>query len=177
LFDFANVYIFALNWADLTMADIKLRRGWFGEVTLNQNGTFETEIRGLHQALAVGFMESYQPECRADFCDARCKLVYADYVRPVIVAEDAISRSQFVVGTGSMTPLSDSVGAHRYWRVKINKIEAPDTGAASVAEFTFYDQTNTVIAGGTASASSNYPRHDSQLWSRRNPRSVGDRHD
>jgi uncharacterized phage protein (TIGR02218 family) len=116
LFDFASVFIFVLNWKDLTMQEVKLRRGWFGEVTLNDNGTFETEIRGLHQALSIGFMESYQPECRADFCDARCKLNYADYVRTAFALHPT-GRDQFYISTGSYTPNDASVGAHRYWKL------------------------------------------------------------
>jgi hypothetical protein len=152
LFDFANVYIFALNWADLTMADIKLRRGWFGEVTLNQNGMFETEIRGLHQALAVGFMESYQPECRADFCDSRCKLSYASYVRAAFALHPT-GRDQFYISTGPYTPADNSVGAHRYWR-----FQAPHDASRywSLAEIKFLDQTLASIPGGTLTCSSLY---------------------
>lgn len=158
LFDHANVYIFVLNWADLTMAEVKLRRGWFGEVTLNQNGTFETEIRGLHQALSVGFMESYQPECRADFCDQRCKLNYADYIKTAFalhpLGNDEVSRDQFYVSTGSYTPKDPSVGAHRYWRVVV---PAPRTNDYwSLREIVFYDQAGNAISGGTPNVSSIY---------------------
>lgn len=75
LFDFANVFVFLVNWSDLTQGELKLRRGWFGEVTLTQNGMFHAELRGLAQALAHNFIEVFTPECRADFGDDRCKLV------------------------------------------------------------------------------------------------------
>jgi hypothetical protein len=157
LFDHANVYIFALNWADLTMAEIKLRRGWFGEVTLNQNGSFETEIRGLHQALSVGFMESYQPECRADFCDKRCKLNYADYIKDAFALHplnNGESRDQFYVSTGTYTPNDPSVGAHRYWRYLVPVPRTNDFW--SLQEIVFYDQAGLPIPGGTPTVSAIY---------------------
>jgi hypothetical protein len=155
LFDLANVYIFALNWADLTIADIKLRRGWFGQVTLNNNGMFETEIRGLHQALAFGFMESYQPDCRADFCDSRCKLNYTDFVRTGYAFDPIRSRSQFIVSKGAYTTPAASVGAHRYWKIQATAHD-PSAGNTSASEIRFYDQSGNAITGGTASASSTY---------------------
>lgn len=99
LFDFASVYIFMVNWAAPEMGELKLRRGWFGEVQINQNGSFEVEIRGLNQALTHNFMESYSPECRADFCDQRCKLNLSDYKRDAFVWSASNSRSQFAVST------------------------------------------------------------------------------
>jgi uncharacterized phage protein (TIGR02218 family) len=51
-----------------------MRRGWFGEVTLNENGKFRTELRGMTQALQQQLGEIYSPECRADLGDHRCKI-------------------------------------------------------------------------------------------------------
>jgi hypothetical protein len=151
VFDFASVYIFAVNWADLTQGKVRLRRGWFGEVILNQNGMFETEIRGLHQALSFGFMESYQPECRADFCDPRCKLNYADFVRPGW-AHDFESRSQFYISSGDPGTVVLSVGAHRYWQLVITA-GGPAQTLATMAEIAFFDQSGAEIIGGAPSAS------------------------
>jgi hypothetical protein len=152
LFDFAAVFIFVLNWKDLTINEVKLRRGWFGEVTLNTNGSFEAEIRGLHQALSIGFMESYQPECRADFCDPRCKLIYTDFVRTAFALHPT-GRDQFYISTGAYTPRDESVGAHRYWR-----FQAPHDASRfwSMAEFKFLDQTGASIPGGALNCSSLY---------------------
>ncbi len=51
-----------------------MRRGWFGEVTLSEQGIFRTELRGLTQALSQRIGELYSPECRADLGDHRCKV-------------------------------------------------------------------------------------------------------
>ena len=49
LFDFAEVRIFLVNWADLTQGVMKLRRGYLGDVMGTPSGTFETTLNGLMQ--------------------------------------------------------------------------------------------------------------------------------
>lgn len=103
LFNRADVYIFIVNWADPTQGALKVRRGWFGEVTITDTGMFTTEIRGLSQALSHNFIEVYSPECRADFCDARCKLNIIDY--EVLTTVAAVnSRDVFTVSSGYSPP-------------------------------------------------------------------------
>lgn len=96
LYNFAEVYVFLVNWADLTMGDIKVRRGWFGEITINKAGQFHIELRGMNQALSHTFVEVFTPECRADFCDARCKLQLLDYAQVATVTAIS-SNSQFTI--------------------------------------------------------------------------------
>ena len=74
LFDQAEVRIFLVNWADPSMGSLRMRRGWFGEVTLSEQGIFRTELRGMTQALSQRIGELYSPECRADLGDHRCKV-------------------------------------------------------------------------------------------------------
>lgn len=74
LWDGAEVRIFAVNWADLTMGELKLRRGTLGEVVLDDRGVFRAELRGLAQPLQSTIGALYQPECRADLGDSRCKV-------------------------------------------------------------------------------------------------------
>ena len=74
LFDRAEVRIFLVNWADPSMGILRLRRGWFGEVVLTEQGVFRTELRGLTQALSQRIGELYSPECRADLGDHRCRV-------------------------------------------------------------------------------------------------------
>ncbi|GAA0650966.1 hypothetical protein GCM10009424_29930 [Sphingomonas ursincola] len=74
LFDQAEVRIFLVNWADPAMGALRMRRGWFGEVVLTEQGIFRTELRGMTQALQQRIGELYSPECRADLGDHRCKV-------------------------------------------------------------------------------------------------------
>ncbi len=103
LFNRADVYVFIVNWSDPTQGPLKVRRGWFGEVTVNDNGQFTTEIRGLAQALSHNFIEVYAAECRADFCDARCKLNIEDFEFSTTVSA-VVSRDIFVIPSGVTLP-------------------------------------------------------------------------
>ncbi len=73
LYDFAEIEVFKVNYADVSQGILKLRRGWIGEVSL-QGGYFSAEIRGLTQALAQTITEIFSPFCRATLGDSRCKV-------------------------------------------------------------------------------------------------------
>lgn len=79
LFDHADIYIFFVNWADLTQGAFKMRRGNLGEVSYTPQGFFKTELRGMTQRLASQIIELFGPSCRADLFDGRCKLLTTDY--------------------------------------------------------------------------------------------------
>jgi uncharacterized phage protein (TIGR02218 family) len=70
-YDYAEIEIFLLNYADFSQGILKLRRGWVGEVTL-RGGRFVAEIRGLTQKLSQQIGEIYSPTCRAHLGDSRC---------------------------------------------------------------------------------------------------------
>jgi len=74
LFDYATVYVFAVNWANLGQGICRLRRGWLGETTISPAGIFAAELRGMTQALVQEFGSDYMPLCRADLGDAKCKM-------------------------------------------------------------------------------------------------------
>ena len=99
LFDQAEVRIFVVNWADPSMGALRMRRGWFGEVVLTEQGVFRTELRGMTQALSQRIGELYSPECRADLGDHRCKVPIHP---PVVARETAYALGHHVrVATGS----------------------------------------------------------------------------
>jgi crotonobetainyl-CoA:carnitine CoA-transferase CaiB-like acyl-CoA transferase len=43
LFDYASIYVFTINWTDLTQGICRLRRGWIGECTLSPAGIFKAK--------------------------------------------------------------------------------------------------------------------------------------
>lgn len=166
LFNFASIYVFMVNWSDLTQGVLKLRRGWFGEVTVGQNGKFTTELRGLNQALSHNYVEVFTPECRADFCDARCKLNLADFERNATILSVA-NRRQFTVTALPESTGSTSVGAHRYWRVYVtNNISNDHTG---FAEFKAWDQDGNLLTGGSIFGSSDEKHYEVQKARDGNP--------
>lgn len=71
-FDHAEVYIFLTPWIAPSFGTVKLRKGFFGEVRVLPNGTFDVEIRGLLQKLAHNYMEVFSATCRNDLGDSRC---------------------------------------------------------------------------------------------------------
>lgn len=71
--DRAAFRIFMVNWADLTMGDAKLRKGWLGPVTLNRQ-TFVVELLGLMEAYATSIGKSTQAMCRASLGDGDCQV-------------------------------------------------------------------------------------------------------
>ena len=78
-FDYADIYIFMVNWQNLGQGILKMRRGKLGEVTSSPQGWFTVELRGMTQLLQQQIVELYGPECRADLFDSRCALNAADY--------------------------------------------------------------------------------------------------
>ncbi len=78
IYDFAEVEVFKLNYADTTQGALLLRRGWLGEVSMNQH-QFVAEIRGLTQRLSQSIGELYAPACRAGLGDGRCKVNLAPF--------------------------------------------------------------------------------------------------
>lgn len=76
LFDFATVDVMLVNWSDTgpNMGVMTLRRGWIGEIEMNEDNSFHAEIRGLSQVLSYRIGTPYAPECDADLGDKRCKL-------------------------------------------------------------------------------------------------------
>ena len=151
LFDMADVYVFQVNYNDLTMGIIPLRRGWFGEATMTPNGQYTIELRGMMQALLHENVEIFTPECRADFCDARCKLNILDFQRTCTVTALGSDRYSFVASNIPDAPdLPTSVGAHKNWRLVVET--TGNTQVVEVSEIRLWDQNGDVITGGTPSA-------------------------
>lgn len=70
--DYAAIKIMMVNWRDLSAGAITLRIGRLGEVSA-AGSKWKAEIRGLMQALQTPIGQIYQPGCRANFGDSKCK--------------------------------------------------------------------------------------------------------
>jgi uncharacterized phage protein (TIGR02218 family) len=77
-YDHARCDVYVCNWADVTQGVMQLRRGWLGEVTL-QNERYTAELRGLHDVLQHEIGEYYTAECRHALGDAACGVALASY--------------------------------------------------------------------------------------------------
>lgn len=93
-YDHAEISMFMVNYADLSMGTLPLKTGWLGEVTL-QGGQFVAEMRGLTSRLQQVIGEVYTSSCRAALGDGRCKVNLASYTHTgsVTTAETAYAFS------------------------------------------------------------------------------------
>lgn len=73
IWDYADIEVFLVNWKDLTMGTLQLRKGTLGVVSEGRSA-FEAELRGLMQAYQQTFGRVYGVECDADLGDTRCKV-------------------------------------------------------------------------------------------------------
>lgn len=73
LYDHAEISVFQVNYADLSMGRLPLRTGWLGEVEM-RGGRFVAEVRGLAQRLSQRIGAFYSPSCRAALGDSRCQV-------------------------------------------------------------------------------------------------------
>lgn len=116
LFDYASIWVFCVNWMDLTAGICRLRRGWIGECTISESGVFMAELRGLTQALVQEFGSVYMPICRADLGDTKCKMPIVpsdwypgqavnagDYRRALTDPTDALKVAIFQAAGGGTT--------------------------------------------------------------------------
>ncbi len=70
-YDFAEVEILLVNYADLTQGTMTLRKGNLGEVTIKRN-QFGTELRGMTDFLTQNVVERYSVTCRVELTDSEC---------------------------------------------------------------------------------------------------------
>jgi len=66
VYDDAEIKMFTLNYEDLTMGHMKLRRGNLGEIRLIDSDIGIAEVRGMFQRLTQNLLPLYSPDCRVD---------------------------------------------------------------------------------------------------------------
>jgi uncharacterized phage protein (TIGR02218 family) len=78
LWDYAAVEIAQVNYNDLSMGHMTLRKGWMGQIRTGRNQII-AELRGMMQPLQQIIGRIYAPACDADLGDARCGIALASY--------------------------------------------------------------------------------------------------
>ena len=68
-FDYAEVMLALVNWADMSMGAMILKTGFLGELILSPSGRFDFEVRSLSQRVSQSVGDTYQPMCRVDLGD------------------------------------------------------------------------------------------------------------
>ena len=94
LFDFAEVTLFLLNYADPAAGQAILRKGTIGSVQWNAEGQYRAEARGLFQLYSQIPIRTYGQACDAELGDTRCTVDLAPLTIQGIVSATA-SRRRF----------------------------------------------------------------------------------
>ncbi len=139
LFDFATVYFFLVNWADLTQGSVALRRGTLGECRSSPQGFFTVELRGMTQVLQQQIIELYGPNCRADLGDARCTIP----LNPPLRANS----TAYTVGQFIKVATASGVGEQVYENLIY---ECTTAGTSAASEPTWNDTVGGTTTDGTA---------------------------
>lgn len=138
IYDFAEIEIFQVNYADTTQGILKLRRGWLGEVSLTRQH-FVAEVRGLTQLLSQDIGEYFSPSCRAGLGDARCKIDMEDHT--VIGSATGIS------SRGSLTDSARSEDSALFTGGKITFTSGANDGLSmEVKEYIYRSGTGGLIS-------------------------------
>ncbi len=74
LYDFARVWIFQVNWKDLTQKELKLETGFLGQISLN-NDIYVAEFRDLLELFLNEIGSIVTEECIVDLFDGKCRVV------------------------------------------------------------------------------------------------------
>jgi len=96
LWDYAEIRLFACNWQAPDAGQMKLRRGWIGEVVTGDLGSVNTTLRGLAQLLAQRVGAFYSPTCRTQLGDDKCKVDLAAFTHTGAVAASPASSTRFL---------------------------------------------------------------------------------
>ncbi len=149
-YDFAEILIFMVNVTDLSQGIITHRRGWLGEVSL-QNGQFTAEVRGLAQKLQQNIVELYSPTCRAVLGDTRCKVALGGFTASGAI-NTVTSRQVFI--SNSMTQAAGYFsGGEVQWLTGANAGRRMEIKEFSNKQFTLVlPMPNNVAVGDTFNA-------------------------
>jgi uncharacterized phage protein (TIGR02218 family) len=123
LYDYAEVKIFQVNFRDLTQNELKMTRGFLGQVSLKDT-IFVAELRGLMQLYAQEIGDIITPECIADLFDTKCKVKETPPVRVGSTAYTLTDINDANVGS-YVRPATPN---DRYFRCTVAGTSAADFG-------------------------------------------------
>jgi len=72
-YDFAQVWIFQVNWKDTSQNELKLQTGYLGQISILDD-IFVAEFRDLLQLFLNEIGDIVTEECRVDLFDIKCKV-------------------------------------------------------------------------------------------------------
>ena len=78
-FDFADVWIYLINYADTSQGVVSIISGKLGEIEIKSDNRAKAEFRSLTQLVNQTIGRIIGPECDADLGDSRCGVTLATY--------------------------------------------------------------------------------------------------
>lgn len=120
LWDFADIEIFQVNYADLTQGTLKLRRGQLGEVRTGRNA-FVCELRGMMQKLQQAIGRIVAPACNADLGDMRCGINLGTFTDGTAAGTvTGVTGQRVVIDSGLAQPTGWFAGGLVTWVTGLN---------------------------------------------------------
>lgn len=150
VYDNASVEIFATSWLGSVSGDVKLRKGFFGDVSILPNGTFSVELRGLLQKLSYNYTDVFSPTCLYDLGDYNPDTGFGCRV---VLSPSAVLRSTaYVVGDTVRAAQSGTISGVVY-RLPIQDPSFEGAGVSGNFDSALYwrnDGANDLIATNSA---------------------------
>lgn len=103
LYDYAELWIFAVNYKDLTMGPYKIAAGRLGQVSLH-GLLYVAQVETLVGQLQRPILRTYTPDCDADLGDSRCNFALTPTAGTVLTVTDLRT---FVANVGFAEPSLD----------------------------------------------------------------------
>src|ERR1051326_3508188 len=128
-YDGAVIYVFVVNWSDLTQGIIRIRKARTGDLTLREFG-YHGEVRGLMQYLQTTIGQLYSPSCRADLFDAQCGLDATAFAQTSTVSA-VINNQHFSVG-GFTIPTITTTTTNAFANATITWTSGANAGMSNV---------------------------------------------
>lgn len=151
-YNFAELRISMVNYEDLTMGEVALKRGQLGEVLLTPSDRVQVELRSMVSILEADIVEKTSPTCRVNVGSAKCSV-------PLDVA-DIVRNTQYEVGDYVRVAVAPGTTSEVYGNLIYECVTAGTTDAAEPVYSTAVDSQTT---DGTAvfAAREAFRRHGS----------------
>jgi uncharacterized phage protein (TIGR02218 family) len=144
-YSFADIEVRVVNWADLTMGDMKIRKGTLGQTSV-KGGVFTSEIRGLSYHFGTIIGQTFGPVCRYDLGDSQCTVNLTPLIQTGAVASFTDARGFIPSGlTGAAGYFVEGVLT---WTSGLNNGLTMDIGEWNGTTITLFESMPSAIANG-----------------------------
>ena len=109
-YNYARVVISLVDYTDLSAGLFDIYTGVLGEVLANPSGGFSVELQGYKSLLGYAAPNVYQPTCRADLGDTKCRV---PIFPPILERDQDVTSGQWYWYTLSGSLIYEVIGGGR----------------------------------------------------------------